>query len=149
MRQFDRFVTVGGQADHLEAGFGVEHGRQGLANSPLVIGDHNSEGRSVAAHVVSRPLRCAVIGHAEPDLPSRPEWTGHKCPADEFRPLAQPLKAVAATSVGQWTRSDAFGTAVVGHRQHDFLGGEGKLHRGRGSGGVLRRIGQCLLSGAA
>ncbi len=76
MRQFDRFVTVGGQADDLEAGFGVEHGRQGLANSPLVIGDHNSEGRSVAAHVVSRPLRCASLGtlsltcHPDPNGPA-------------------------------------------------------------------------------
>ena len=43
--QFDGLVAVGGQADDFEAGLGVEHGGQGLAHGPLIVGHHDPQGR--------------------------------------------------------------------------------------------------------
>ena len=48
--QFDGLVAVGGQADHLEARLGVEHGGQRLAHGPLVVRHHDAQGRDVVAH---------------------------------------------------------------------------------------------------
>ena len=56
--EFDRFVAVSGQADHLKTGFDIEDGCQGFAHGPLVIGDHNPKGCPVVLHVASCPLRC-------------------------------------------------------------------------------------------
>ena len=145
--QLDRFVAVGGQADHLRGR--VRRRARWPAPRARLVWSSATTIRDGSPRRCSRRVslrgESLVVGHAEPDLPSRTVWSGLQRPADELGPLAQPLNPVAAPGVGQRHSGRLpSGQPVSVTVNTTSSGVELELHRRRGARGVLARIGQCL-----
>ncbi len=67
-RQAHGLAPVGGRADHLDAGLGIEQHRQPAADDGLVVGDQDPDGHRAV------PVRGRTASTRQPCSPAGPAW---------------------------------------------------------------------------